>query len=334
MKKQKLTAILLIAAMIAAACLAGCGSGQEPAEEPAEEPAQEAAQEDSESVSSPGSHQAYGISYDVPETDWIYMLSTGQPDDDETIDMEIIGKEYEGDLEAVWNKTRPADNPDDKYAMFKKSGKETVGGKECYWYDNYSDGDLSKVLLIPQADEKKYIEIKSEYLEVNRKDKSDEFFDGLLKGIEFTDDEGFIACKDYISLGGVRIPADGINPFQFFYGLMDEDDTDGLVSAQLDFDFDSYDMSAKEIFDEMEWEDISQVLGDGPIEINGTEGKWYTWIDNMPDSLPYLSHVIIVPVDDLKAIMTITYDFDADVDDLSKYDGRIKELDEMISGKN
>ncbi len=53
--------------------------------------------------------------------------------------------------------------------------------------------------------------------------------------IEFTENEGYIACKDYISVGGVRIPTEGLEPSYFSYGLMDEEKTGGLVSAQIFF---------------------------------------------------------------------------------------------------
>ena len=36
--------------------------------------------------------------------------------------------------------------------------------------------------------------------------------------MKFTGEEGYKACSDYLLVGGVRIPAAGMKPVQFFYG--------------------------------------------------------------------------------------------------------------------
>jgi hypothetical protein len=98
----------------------------------------------------PGIHEAYGISYAVPDTEWIYMFNAEQfGSGDELIDMEITGKEADDSLEAVWKEEGATED----------SGSETIDGRECYWYNSVEDDSLTKVLLIPQSDDKKYIEI-------------------------------------------------------------------------------------------------------------------------------------------------------------------------------
>ena len=294
MRKRNPAAVLMIALMIAAAFLTGCGAGQD------------AAQTEENNASAAGGHEAYGISYEVPETDWIYMFNAGQlGTGEEWIDIEISG--HEG---------RPSP-PKDSY-------KQTVDGRECCIYGD----DGGRTLLIPQADGNRYIEIRNDF--VDDPDKTDAFFKELIEGSEYTDDEGYIACKEYISVGGVRIPARGLRPAQFFYGLMDEEVTDGLVSVQIDFHDDAYSMGVEKLFDETGLEGSDLLLDDGPIRIGDADGKWYTYIDSLAGSMTYMSHVIMIPVDELQTIMCISYDFDAEGDDLSRYEERIKELDGQI----
>ena len=322
MRKRNTAAVLLVVMITATAVfLAGCGSGQPgtPDDTPSD-----TTSETGEYV--PGIHEAYGISYAVPDTNWIYMFNAEQlGTGDEFIDMEIACGEAENGLEAVWKAARK-----EEY-----SGSRSVDGRECYWYDINSSDGWSKYLLIPQSEENKYIEIRSDFIETADKEKADAFYEEILNGIKFTDYKGYKACKEYIEAGGVRIPSYGMKPVQFFYGLMDDAETDGMVSAQIDFDEESYEKGPEQTFAEMSWEDV-RLIGDGKIEIDGIEGKWYTWLDELPDSMPYMSHVIMIPNDETQTLMNIDYDFNADVGDVSIYDDRIKELDSQIhvAGKN
>ena len=227
MRKRNRAAILFIVLMTAALLLAGCKS----------EPSGK--KDDGNSTYEPGIHEAYGVSYAVPDTDWIYMFNAEQlGSGDEFIDMEISGGKAEKGLEEVWKSERTKDN----------SGSETIDGRECYWYD-INDGDMwSKTLLIPQSDENKYIKINSEFIEAEDKEKADAFYEDILKGIEFTDDKGCKAGSDYITVGGVRIPSAGMKPVQFFYGLMDLDATDGLASVQIDFNEENYEKGPEKTF--------------------------------------------------------------------------------------
>lgn len=310
MRKRNRAAILFIVLMTAALLLAGCKS----------EPSGK--KDDGNSTYEPGIHEAYGVSYAVPDTDWIYMFNAEQlGSGDEFIDMEISGGKAEKGLEEVWKSARTKDN----------SGSETIDGRECYWYD-INDGDMwSKTLLIPQSDENKYIKINSEFIEAEDKEKADAFYEDILKGIEFTDDKGCKAGSDYITVGGVRIPSAGMKPVQFFYGLMDLDATDGLASVQIDFNEENYEKGPEKTFSELDWIETQTLLDNGTIEIDGTKGVWYTWIDDIPDALPYISHVILLPNDETQTLMQIDYDFDGTVDDKSRYDDRMKEFDAQIS---
>ena len=244
MRKRNRAAILFIVLMTAALLLAGCKS----------EPSGK--KDDGNSTYEPGIHEAYGVSYAVPDTDWIYMFNAEQlGSGDEFIDMEISGGKAEKGLEEVWKSERTKDN----------SGSETIDGRECYWYD-INDGDMwSKTLLIPQSDENKYIKINSEFIEAEDKEKADAFYEDILKGIE------------------------------------------------------------------LDWIETQTLLDNGTIEIDGTKGVWYTWIDDIPDALPYISHVILLPNDETQTLMQIDYDFDGTVDDKSRYDDRMKEFDAQIS---
>ena len=256
MRKRNRTAILFIVLMTAALLLAGCKS----------EPSGK--KDDGNSTYEPGIHEAYGVSYAVPDTDWIYMFNAEQlGSGDEFIDMEISGGKAEKGLEEVWKSERTKDN----------SGSETIDGRECYWYD------------------------------INK------------------------AGSDYITVGGVRIPSAGMKPVQFFYGLMDLDATDGLASVQIDFNEENYEKGPEKTFSELDWIETQTLLDNGTIEIDGTKGVWYTWIDDIPDALPYISHVILLPNDETQTLMQIDYDFDGTVDDKSRYDDRMKEFDAQIS---
>ena len=68
-------------------------------------------------------------------------------------------------------------------------------------------------------------------------------------------------------------------------------------------------------------------LGTWPL---GQRYDAYTWIDRLPDSMTYLSYNMMIPLDDGKQIVSITYDFNGDVDDLSQYDDQIKQLTEQV----
>ena len=311
MKKRNIISILLIGMMILSAFLAGC-SPEQPEDE------DDVQSEDNYSYV-PGMHEVYGVSFEVPESEWIYMFNADQlGTGDEFIDLEISDGEAENGLEAVW-----------KGARTEESGSKTIDGKECYWYGGSEDGDWSKVLLIPQSDDKKYIEIRSDFIQ--DKKSADAFFEELLEGIEFTDDKSNRISKDYIQVGGARIPAAGLNPAQFFYGTMDLEATDGMASVQIDFDSENYEKGAEQAFAEIGWEDL-ELLNDGPFENDGIKGKWYTCRDMFEeDSMSYMEHVIMIPNDETKTIVSIDYSFDGEVDDLSRYDDRIKELDGKIS---
>ena len=309
MRKPKITALLLIVIMIAAACLTGCDTGQDTTQT-----------EEYQYETEPGDHVIYGIKYSVPETHWVYMFNAEQlGTGDEWIDLEISDGGYE-------------------LPELKESDKITINGRDCYLHDEPSGTTFwDKSLIIPQAEEKKYIEVSADFIDKGDMKKADKFFKSLMEGLEFTEDEGYVVCKDYISVGGVRIPAKGLKPSQFFYGLMDLDATDGMVSMQIDFDDEGYAKGVEQAFadtesdDEDEEDDGSTLLDSGALEIDGVKGKWCRWLDSMPDSMTYLTHVIMVPNDDMQTIIRFGYDFNGDVDDLSQYDDQIKELQEQIS---
>lgn len=308
MRKHNTTALLLIAIMIVVSVLAGCSAGQDTAQE-----------EDIKITTVPGDHVAYGIKYSVPETHWSYMFNAEQlGNGDEWIDLEISDGGYE-------------------LPELKESDKITINGRDCYLHDEPAGTTFwDKSLIIPQSVENKYIEVSADFIEKGDMKKTDKFFKSLMDGLEFTEDKGYVVCKDYISVGGVRIPAKGLKPSQFFYGLMDLDATDGMVSMQIDFDDEGYAKGVEQAFadtesdEEDEEDDGSTLLDSGTLEIDGVKGKWCRWLDSMPDSMTYLTHAIMVPNDDMQTIMRFGYDFNGDVDDLSQYDDQIKELQEQI----
>ena len=329
MRKRNTAALLFVILLTAAVCLAGCGREQ-PAEQPADQPAE---QGNNEKASS-SAHEAYGVSYVVPDTDWDYMFNADQlGSGEEWADLEISGKSAEEGLKEYWEKACKMDDPDDEDSVLKDSGSKEVDGRECYWYDRYSDDSEGmsywiKVILIPQSDDNRFIEIRSDFIESEDKEKADSFFDELLNHVEFTDDESFMISDEYIAAGGVKLSAKGLKPGQLFYGLTNEEDTDGLVSMHVDFDEDGYAEGPEQAFVDMDWEENSMLKGDGKIEIDGVQCKWYAYVDSMPDSMTYMSYVVMIPHDDLKTIMSIAYDFDADkkgADDLEEHINKIKE---------
>ena len=324
MRKRNAAAVLFIILMTAALCLAGCG------------PEQPADQGNDEKASSPAAHEAYGVSYVVPDTDWTYMFNAEQlGSGDEWVDLEISGKKAEEGLKEYWKNACKMDELGGEESELKDSGSKKVDGRECYWYDRYSDESegmsyWSKVLLIPQNGENRFIEIRSDFIESADKDKADAFFDELLDSVEFTDDESFVISKEYLAAGGAKFSAKGLKPAQFFYGLADVEITDGLVSMQADFDEEGYAKGPEQAFADMDWEDSSMLKGDGTIEIDGVQCKWYAWVDSLPDSMTYMSYVVMVPVDDLKTIMSITYDFDAEKEGVDDHEKQIERIKEQI----
>ena len=332
--KRKLTMTLFAVTMlIVAIALTGCGE---------QESAQKTALEgvDKGAIPQEG-YEAYGIRYSMPETKWTYMFNANQlGDGEELIDLEISGGEAEKGLEAYWKEVREAEEyHEDNYAL-KDSGKKTIDGRDCFWYDKYDDGhpgeDVEtmpywrKTLLIPQTDGNKYVKISSDFIMEEDKKSADKLFKELLNGIEFVDSKAHIVNEDYICLCGACIPAKGLQPAQLFYGLMDLEDTGGLVSAQISFSSEGYQQDVEKVFEGMDWDEDDPPQDDGTLEIDGVKVKWYTWLDRLPDSMTYLSYNMMIPLDGTKQIVFITYDFNGDVDDLSQYDDKIKELTEQV----
>ena len=330
MMRNILAPILFAAVMITAAvCLAGCG-GQESALQGV----------DKESIPAEG-HEIYGVRYAVPETQWTYMFNADQlGDGEELIDLDISGGEAEEGLEAYWKEVREAEEYHEDHYVLKDSGKKTIDGRDCFWYDKYDDGHAEedmetmpywrKTLLIPQTDGNKYVKISSDFIMETDKKKADKLYKELLNGIEFADSKAYIVNEDYICLGGTCIPAKGLQPTQLFYGLMDLEETGGLVSAQIGFSSENHQQDVEKIFEGMDWDKDSPLQDDGTMKIDGVKVKWYTWLDRLPDSMTYLSYNMMIPLDGGKQIVSITYDFNGDVDDLSQYDDQIKELAEQV----
>ncbi len=86
----------------------------------------------------------------------------------------------------------------------------------------------------------------------------------------------------------------------------------------------------------MKEENSDWLWDDGSMEIDGVKCKWYTLLENTPDSdeLFYMSHFIMIPKDDLQTMMYIEYDFNGGAEDISQYDNLIKELDGCIHISN
>ena len=253
---------------------------------------------DKESIPAEG-HEIYGVSYAVPETQWTYMFNADQlGDGEELIDLDISGGEAEEGLEAYWKEVREAEEYHEDHYVLKDSGK--------------------------------YVKISSDFIMEEDKKSADKLFKEVLNGIEFVDSKAYIVNEDYICLGGACIPAKGLQPTQLFYGLMDLEETGGLVSAQISFSSEGYQQDVEKVFEGMDWDEDDPPQDDGTLEIDGVKVKWYTWLDRLPDSMTYLSYNMMIPLDDTKQIVSITYDFNGDVDDLSQYDDQIKELTEQV----
>ena len=190
-----------------------------------------------------------------------------------------------------------------------------------------------KALFLPQADENKYIVIRSDFIEEQDKATADELFEKLINGIVFTEDKGYFLNNDYVSAGGVWIPLEGIQPVQLFYGLMDESETGGFVSGQVSFDQEDYSKDLEQLISENESDDEADgnsLRDKGDFELGDTKGKWYTVIDALPDSMPYLTLVVLIPNEDAKAIISFSYDFNGGVDNLDQYQDRMEELKSHI----
>lgn len=327
--KHKFAVILIAAAMMTAASLAGCGTQETAPQETALQGI------DKESIP-PEGYEFYGVSYAMPETQWTYMFNTDQPCSGvEMMNLDISGGEAEKGLKAYWKEVCMSEEYYEDNYVLKDSGEETIDGRVCYWYDKYDDGgeavaNWRKTLLIPQNDGNKYVEIKSDFIEEEYKEKAGKFFKELLNGIEFVDSKAYIVNEDYICAGGACIPAKGLQPAQLFYGLMDLEDTGGLVSAQLGVSSENYQQDVEKVFEGMDWDEEDPPLDDGTLEIDGVKAKWYIWLDPLPDSMTYLGYHVMIPLDDTKQIVSITYHFNGDVDDPSQYDDQIKELTEQI----
>ena len=323
---------ILLCTILALSMLAGCsgiGSG-------AGSGGQDATQEEYvKRASAPGTHDIYGITFPVQDTYWSYMFNAGQlGSGEEWIDFEINCWLEDPDLPA-------------EYETIERDGRE------FYYCEILEDtgGDIpmwSYVIIIPQPDEGKYIEIRSDFIEKKYKKKAKKFYESLVDGIRFTDDEGHVIRTDFISVDGIRIPADGLRPSQFFFRIMDVETMDGVVSIQIDFNDEAYEAGigqtlaelkakaeGKSEVEDYEDEDYGSPVTDcGPLEIDGVECGWYTRVDDWSpeesDMMPYLTHVIMVPIDELQTTAYFEYDFYADEEDLSIYDDCIRELDTQI----
>ena len=105
---------------------------------------------------------------------------------------------------------------------------------------------------------------------------SDKLFKELLNGIEFVDSKAYIVNEDSICLGGACIPAKGLQPTQLFYGLMDLEETGGLVSAQVGFSSENHQQDVEKIFEGMDWDEIPPSISFVAIEWQKGDSK--CWI--------------------------------------------------------
>lgn len=296
---KKLYVIMISLLMIS--MLAGCGTGEDAAQE-----------EYVKRASEPGMHEIYGISFPVQATYWAYMFEAEElGSGDEWIRLDIN----------FW--------PEEPVLLPSIETKE-MDGREIYLYD-IGDGFG---IMIPSADGKSYIEIRTDFVELPDRDKTEQFYRDLLDGIIVTEDEGNVVRTDYISVDGIRIPAEGLRPDSFAYGIADTEDPADYIDLQIYFSDEDYTKGTEQILAELGSNEDSSLAGSGPFENGGIKGGWYNWANEwFPedcDSLPYYTHNILVPVDELRTMVTFGYSFDADVDDLSIYDAKIKALDEQI----
>ena len=204
MRRQNRIAYLAAAVMIAAISLAGCGSQQD-----IQQDAQQRVQAIADGLpSDPDHHEAYGISYEMPQAHWTYMFNTDLlGTGDEYIDMDIESIESEKSLKGYWKEEResgglPESELEEDQYVLKDSGKISVGDRDCYWYDATTGGGevmlfWKKALFLPQADENKYIVIRSDFIEEQDKATADELFEKLINGIVFTEDKGYFLNNDY-----------------------------------------------------------------------------------------------------------------------------------------
>ena len=297
MKKLHLTLIGVLMMLL----LAGCGAGEDVAQE-----------EYVKRASEPGMHEIYGISFPVQSTYWSYMF-----------DAEELGsgEDWAGLDINYW--------PEEPALPGAKETKE-MNGREIRLIDN---GDGFQI-MIPSVDGKSYTEIRTDFVERNDREKTEKFYRDLMDGIIITEDEGNVVRTDYISVDGIRIPAKGLRPIQFAYGIEDTEETAELLDLQIDFSDEDYKKGTEQILAELGANDDIWMMGSGPFDNGGIKGVWYNkgdeWYPEDCDSLPYYTHYILVPVDELQTMATFEYGYDGDVDDFSIYDAKIKELDEKI----
>jgi hypothetical protein len=309
----------------------------------------------------------YGYSSDDPadgsDCDWSYSFTVDQlGTGDENNELQIRSKHTKRSLEAVWQEaaftsfTEALEAYDDgetysKQEEFEKtsSGKISIGDKECYWYNTYDGSDcfehICMTLLIPQAEENKYIVIEhnvglGDTEKKENKEKADTFFKELLNGLRFTDSLDHVIRKDYITIGGVQIPAEGMHPRRFDYATLETSATGNTEYTQVVFLAGNEAKETEQLYNDMAWDETGGLLDDGTIDIDGVTGKWYTTLttgtgapeDQEPEGL-CMGHDILIPVDEMQTTMDIEYVFDGSVKDRSRYDKLIKQLDAQLHYK-
>lgn len=306
MKKLYVTLISVLVLLM----LAGCGTGKDAVQE-----------EYVRRASEPGMHEIYGISYPVRETYWMYSFNAEQlGSGEEWIDLGINCWPEEPELPSKCE-TKEMNGR----TIYMYNVREETGGEVPMW---------TYCIVIPFNDEEKYIEIRADFVQKKDRKKTDKFYKSLMDGIAVTEDEGNVVRTDYISVDGIRIPAEGLRPSQFAYGVGGTEDPTDVISLQIDFSDEDYKKGMDQIFADLGADGDGSIVGSGPFETGGVKGSWYNWAEEWgpdgSDMMPYYTHNILVPVDELQTMAIFGYSFNGYVDDLSIYDAKIKELDGQI----
>ena len=310
MRKHNRAALLLMVLMIAESVfLAGCGSGSDTSMKDIAIPDYE-----------PGSHVIYGVNYPAQADYWMYSFNAEQlGDGEEWIDFDITCWQGESPGIPYDYETKEVDGKEAYYYSYK----EETGGEVPLW---------SEVIMIPL--DGKYIEIRSDFIEKNEKKKAEKFFKKLFDEMTFIDYEGHVVCADYLILDGLCIPAEGLKPSQFFIYTEDMEIAPDCNSLQIDFSEDAYEKGIGNVIEEFKKDKEDPILDGDTLEIDGVEAGWYTraddWSAEESDMMPYLTHVIMVPADEVQSVAFLEYNFNGDIEDFSIYDEQIKALDENI----
>ena len=322
--KKLISFLTVVTLLVTTTVLTGCGGNE--SENTANTAAAQETPEDWRTI------QVNELVFAVPDSDWsdstdhTYTFLTDRGGNyDENISLEFCEGYTEKSLESYWQWARENDyiafGSEELIGKLMDSGKTTVDGRDCYWYDilqsDDSDTDMwFKVMLIPQSDANRYLEIRADFIYEQDKKDADQLFQELLDGMTFTDSDRYEINESTVTIGETCVPANGFSEPKISY-YVDVEEPEAIALITLDD-------NGKEYCSGFEPEDT------GTLTIDGIETDWENTVQRTPEGATLVNYSLLIPCEDGDVVYHLDYAFDGEGKSSSDYEDLIQKLTEQI----